>query len=301
MVKVIGVDFSGAKESGNRSNTWITEANLNGCQLVLDKPRSIRREDLTKRLMKPDYAVAAMDFPFSVPIAFARYWQDDAGDMPALWRAAYGLEDPKCFRAMVDKFAPAVADEVLRVGDMHVPGCYSCLHRAQPNMVPMTFEGMKLLHVLWKAGCFHVPPLSSPKRDSPVLLEVMPGAALRSLGLPRINPGKAYKSGANAKSRREEILSELARNSNVRLPNLDKYRDRCVRNHDALDSMVAAVVAAMWADGNAFHGPTDAKVTDVRMPKSTRTASPQAKGLTQLEAARLEGWIYLPMPPKTDP
>ena len=296
MVKVIGVDFSGAKESGSRSNTWITEASLASGQLVLEEPRSIGRDDLTKRLMKPDYAVAAMDFPFSVPLAFAKHWQPDAGEMPDLWSAAYELNAPKCFRSIVDQFAPTVADEVLRIGDMHVPGCYSCLHRAQPNMVPMTFEGMKLLHVLRRAGRFHVPPLLSPKTGSPVLLEVMPGAALRAFGLPRINPGKAYKSGANAKSRREEILSELAGKSNVRLPNLDKYRDICLHSHDALDSMVAAVVAAMWAGGSAFHGPTDAKVTDVQMPKSTRMASPQAKGFTQKAAARLEGWIYVPMP-----
>ena len=298
MVKVIGVDFSGAIEKGRKSNTWITEGQLDGNRLeIIGCPRPIKRDDLTKRLTRPDYAVAAMDFPFSVPLAFAKYWQPDAGEMPDLWSAAYELNAPRCFRSIVDQFAPTVADEVLRIGDMHVPGCYSCLHRAQPNMVPMTFEGMKLLHVLRKAGRFHVPPLPSPTTDSPVLLEVMPGAALAAFGL----PDKGYKGGSKACQLRQEILDTLSGASGIGLPNLNDcrrndYRELCLKYHDCLDSVVAAVVAALWYNCDAaFRKPSDKTVTAISRPTSTRWASKETLGMREEEAARLEGWIYVPI------
>ncbi len=292
MVKVIGVDFSGAKDD---KNTWITEAELNvkTRALELRSCKSIKRDNLTERLKARDYAVAAMDFPFSVPIAFARQWQPDSVEMPDLWYAAHKLASPKRFRDKVDQFAPAVADEILRIGDRHVPGCFSCLHRTRPNMVPMTFEGMRLLHTLREHGDFQVPPLTNPDNDSPTLLEVMPGAALTAFGL----PDKGYKNGVKADQLRQDILDNLGEKSGVGLPNLDDYRKRCLKNHDCLDSVVAAVVAALWyKDGRAFQAPSNQEVTSIGHPTSTRRVSNEALNMTEEEAARLEGWIYVPKP-----
>ncbi len=297
MVKIIGVDFSGAKERGKRSNTWITEGTLEEGQnerLRIICCESISRSNLAGRLKKRDYSVAAMDFPFSVPIAFARYWKPDADKMPDLWCAASKLNDPEQFKKEVNDFAPAVADEVLRVGDMHVPGCYSCLHRAQPNMVPMTFEGMKLLHTLTNAGRYHIPPLPRPRTPSPVLLEVMPGAALAAFGM----PDKGYKGGTKANQLRKEILNNLSHKSGISLPNLSKFCDRCLKNDNALDSLVAAVVAALWHNKKAFHTPSNKIVSSICRPTSTRWASSEALGMRELEAARKEGWIYVPECPK---
>ena len=295
MVNIIGVDFSGAQSD---KNTWITEGWLSDSILYIQCCRSIKRKELTEKLAKGKFAVAALDFPFAVPIAFAQYWCGDTQEMPGLWKAACELDNPRCFRSMVDRFAPDVSDEVLRIGDMHVPGCYSCLHRAQPNMVPMTFEGMKLLHCLWETGRFHVPPLPSRKAEGPVLLEVMPGAALAAFDL----PDKGYKRGAKATQLRKEILSNLSRKSGISLPNLNDcrlndYRERCLKYDDCLDSVVAAVVAALWErDKSAFLKPSNKTVGEVSRPNSKRWASQQALGLQENEAARREGWIYVPKP-----
>jgi hypothetical protein len=295
---VLGVDFSGAASDNTKGKTWITEGQYSNGSLTISEPRPISRRELTERLKKQDYAVAGMDFPFSLPVAFANYWQPDADEMPDLWHAAYQLDNRKCFRSKVDNFAPAVADEVLRIGDMHVPGCYSCLHRTNPNMVPMTFEGMKLLHTLWEVGNFHVPPLPSSKEQSPVLLEVMPGAVLAAFGL----PDKGYKNGTKSHQLRQEILDTISIASGIGLPNLNDcpengYRERCLKYDDCLDSVVAAVAAALWyKDNTTFRKPSNETVTAISRPTSTRWASKEALGMREIDAARKEGWIYVPKP-----
>lgn len=299
---IIGVDFSGAGEDTDVGKTWITEARLAGRILTIANCYSICRNELTERLMRRDYAVAAMDFPFGVPVAFANHWVPDSQAMPDLWQSAHNLADRRHFRVQVDAFAPTVADELLRVGDLHVPGCYSCLHRTRPNMVPMTFEGMKLLHALTTDGVYHVPPLPKPESNSPVLLEVMPGATLNRMRLPARNPGRAYKMrNQRGRGRRQEILNDLSCRSGIAIQGLGDYRETCTDSDDALDSIVAAVVAALWAtdesDGE-FKTPSENRAVKDAFAeyRGRRRISPGIDHLTEEEAARREGWIYAPKP-----
>ena len=118
---------------------------------------------------------------------------------------------------------------------------------------------------------WHVPPLepTGPPSQRVTLLELMPGAFLKSVGLPY----KGYKKGRAALERRDQILSGLAEASEVRLPNLDRVRMACRANDDCLDAVVAAVGAAAWArDPSRFHHPNRDELAD----------------------AALEGWIYVP-------
>ena len=219
--------------------------------------------------------------------------------MPVLWQVVANI----CLNEFIDKRNQFVGDdrsnETLRAGDLHLTGCYSCLHDVNPNMVPMTFYGMKMLHNLWEAGC-RVPPLSdSNGRKGPTLLETMPGAVLQSFNLPRTNSGKAYKkSDTNAKDRRKEILNNLAEKSDVKLPNLaGKFYDECLKNHDCLDSVVAAVAGAIWAmDKTRFRCPRSTVIVaeSGARPQRLHRASPGAMAMTELDAARKEGWIYVP-------
>ena len=298
---IVGVDFSGAGRADRLGKTWITEGRLEGRTLTIDNCYRISRIELTERLTRRDYAVAAMDFPFSVPIAFAEHWVGDVEALPDLWQAAHELNDRGVYRQIVDNFAPKPADELLRVGDLHVPGCYSCLHRVSPNMVPMTFEGMRMLHFLWANGNFEVPPIPNPNGSLPVLLEVMPGAALNRFGLPHRNPGRAYKKKGDptARNRRAEIVDNLAVRSGAILDGLIHYREACIDDDDALDSIVAAAVAALWAvDMNAFRRPsrnrTAGDAFDAYM--GTRQISAGIGHLTEEDAASCEGWIYVPHP-----
>ncbi len=107
-----------------------------------------------------------------------------------------------------------------------------------------------------------------------MLLEAMPGAALRALGL----PFKGYKKGVRAQQLRHTILDGLAEKSGLQLPNLSDFYDLGMAIHDGLDSLVAAVVAALWAQDPA------------------KFRRPATEGEEEFDPrVMLEGWLYAPV------
>ena len=127
-----------------------------------------------------------------------------------------------------------------------------------------------------------------------MLLEVMPGAALASWVLPH----RGYKNGRNAQELRTQILDGLSEEaSGIRLCNLEDFRDLCMGNDDALDSIVAAVVAALWAMDNAFKIPSANRTVEEALQDydGARQISAGINHWTEVQAAQLEGWIYVPM------
>ena len=307
MVKIIGVDFSGADEEKVGVNTWITEGHLEGGGLEIIDCHPIRRNDLTKLLKdQPNDTVAAMDFPFSVPQEFAEYWQRTNSGIPRfksmtqIWEVAKGMKlidfETKC--KSYANLKRIGEKHPLRVGDLYSSKPMSCLNS---RMAPMTFHGMQMLHWLWKSGC-RVPPLNGVGHKKATLLEVMPGAALKSFGLPagQPPPDEDYKKGKDHPvilANRRKILAKLADCSKVPLPNLAKFRDEYIYSDDALDSLVAATVAAQWAAKRHFHCPScnPTTITSIDNKRAAR-ASMDALAMPQVKAARLEGWIYVPMP-----
>ena len=296
MTTIIGVDFSGAYPENGK--TWVAQGRLSENRaLLLYSVQPALREDiyqLVARIAPP--AVVAMDFPFGVPAAFAIYLGADVrtAELPDIWRTV-AVMDKAAFVAarkgfVRDNNKPEYAGyvgrrvgycfccrgEPKRYGDTwHRPESYSPLHKA-PNMVPMTYEGICLLSRWYQHHPQHwyVPPLDTPAElsDAVTLLEVMPGAFLKSIGLPRTNSGRGYKSGKQAVERREEIIAGLAEKSGIALPNLDSVRMDCRANDDCLDAVVAAVCAAAWERyWFGFQHPD---------------------GGTELDYARREGWIY---------
>ena len=207
---IIGVDFSAAK---SRNSTWITEAVLQGCTLTVkgcDRPSTNGTkalETLEERLLElPSTAVAALDFPFSIPRAFAAQIAPNASVMPDVWRAvAHDIGEYCLFVKGCGAFVQFYG-EMIRRGDANFGGPFSPLKSVNPNMRPMTFHGMKLLHRLWTSDKgFHVPPLRrQANRSGPTLIETMPGVALRSFGLPAMK----YKDNDQQRVR-EEILTGL--------------------------------------------------------------------------------------------
>ena len=111
----------------------------------------------------------------------------------------------------------------------------------------------------------------------------MPGVLLRTFGLPAEN----YKSGSKKKEHdrravRHQILvglkDRLCRGQCLVIENLNQIEEKCLANHDILDSLVAAAGAAMWAkEESQFIAPREF------IPPSEET-----------EAAQIEGWIYAP-------
>ena len=204
MTTIIGVDFSGAKTD---RNTWMTMGRL-GCDgsLWIDTAQRIQRADLYRALLDvATPAVAALDFPFGVPATFAAALAPDLlpADMRAAWDAVSRMTAAE-FVTTRDDFV-AGHGEPKRAGDLrHHPESYSPLHTVNPNMLPMTWHGMNLMR-RWhqeSPARWHVPPLPQTGLDSETvtLLELMPGALLRSVGLPY----KGYKRGRDAQSLRQE-------------------------------------------------------------------------------------------------
>ena len=277
MTTIIGIDYSGAKSD---RNTWVAQGRLTSDgALVFDSAQMRRRKDVTELLATTSTpAVAGIDFPFGVPLEFADFLNTSGGvrSMPEAWRIVSDLKlaDFNAARdAFVDRFG-----EPKRDGDeSHFPESFSPLHKANPNMIPMTYYGMQMMHELSKSQAerWVVPPLQASSDASGAivtLLETMPGAFLKAIGT--IYKGyKKPKSLHDRDERRNLILDDLSSKSGVALPNLSELRDDCLANDDCLDAVVAAAAAACWA----------------RNPERFR--HPDAD---ELSAARLEGWIYVP-------
>jgi hypothetical protein len=268
-MEILGVDFSGAQAD---NKTWLAQGLLEAGGLTLRSCHAVCRAELADILANlAGPAVAALDFPFSVPLGFARYWQPEAAGMPQLWAAASSMQFDQ-FMAMRDAFV-ARWGEPKRHCDTYHPESFSCLHKVNPNMVPMTFQGMRLLHHLGLTN-YVVPPLDAPPGASTTLLEAMPGAALRAMGL----PFKGYKNGKRALELRQRILEGLPSRSHMPVGNLKEFSALCLTSHDCLDAVVAAVVAALWAGNPAVF------------------RHPPAADHGQLDPTTLiEGWLYAPV------
>ena len=274
-MRIMGVDFSGAKGD---NNTWVSAGTLEDSSLTVESCARISRVELTGALANCEGpAVVALDFPFATPKPFVDFWVPGAQTMPELWEAAAALEYEE-FLDLRDEFV-AVLGEPKRTCDP--PESYSCLHMVNPIMVPMTFRGMQMLHRLWSASTVSpvgVPPLPEPSRTgggpAVELLEVMPGAVLRRLGL----PFKGYKGGARAAERRAIIAEELPLRSLPITLEFGEFKELALKSHDALDSIVAAVAAALWA------------IRPELFPQPPREGEPDFDPVVLLE-----GWLYAPV------
>ena len=119
----------------------------------------------------------------------------------------------------------------------------------------------------------------------------MPGAVINSFGLPH----KGYKNGQRQGELREKVLKGLPDRSGVSIVNLAEFRRQLLDSHDCLDSLVAAVAAALWAqDQEQFRRPGD--TAEGPPVEGRRKASTTVMTMPELEGARLEGWIYAPYP-----
>ena len=264
---IYGVDFSGAKTD---KNTWIASGFFNPHNINLASVNPITRRDLVGLLTDiPNHSVVSLDFPFSLPIAFLQSWAPQARTMPDVWDTTLhkSLHD---FIIARDTFVKKHG-EVKREGDYHFRESYSCLHKSNPNMLPMTYHGMRLLAKLQESR-FNTPPLEPPATQRPTLLEAMPGAALRAFGLPY----KGYKNGSQAINLRKLILQELITRFNLIISDDTLTSEIITSNHDCLDAIINMVVSALWSKSpGLFLHPPDNETDEV-------------------SHAQLEGWLYAP-------
>ena len=181
------------------------------------------------------------------------------------------------FQSQRDQFIEEAGYEPKRSGDgSYFPESFSPLHKFNPNMLPMTYFGIRMLGELLEKqpDRWIVPPLgtaSGMNGDRVTLLETMPGAFLKAIGVIH----KCYKTAQDATKRREVILRALEGRIGSPIP--AALRMGCLANDDCLDSVIAAIAAATWAqDPDSFRHPSD----------------------EELALAKLEGWIYVPQSPE---
>ena len=276
MTNIIGVDFSGAARD---RNTWFAQGHLDqDGRLQLERGQPIRRKDLCSLLLGlAPPAVVAMDFPFGLPEAFLTSIAV-GNDYPAIdqiWPvlACTNWDDlTDAATEFVDDFG-----EPRCAVDHHYPEAKSTLHRVNPDMLPMTYQGAKLLSYGWDENdrppwrVLPLDPPQAPPEEVVTIMETMPGAFLRSVRLPY----RGYKgNGPEALLNRDRIIGEIAANSGIEMPNLDNFRYACRCNDDCLDAVVAAACAAAWSLGTL----------PFRVPNPDEEA-----------AARREGWLYAPI------
>ena len=282
--------------------TWLAKGILNGKMLTIDSCCPISRKKLTQTMLEVDCpAIVAMDFPFGLPWDVAKEWHPNCDSMIDLWeKATTGCFDNLARLVEKDSFKPG--NEPLRVGDTYFPNCYSPVRHKTRNkdgrltitrtpMLPMTFHGMKVLGKLWNSEMFNVPPLR--ERDGKAtLLEVMPGAVVKSWNL----TNKGYKGGREWWVGRAEILNELSKCSEVNVTVHPEVRGMCLGNDDALDSVVATFAAGLWRmDRSLFREPAKQALEKTNHNKARfKRVSIQAREITELDAAKLEGWLYAP-------
>ena len=273
MTAIIGIDFSGARAD---RNSWVAQGELkaDGAIEIWGAYPTVRQDvaSLLKHVSTP--AVAAIDFPFGVPSAFIKSLirDRDPTEMSEVWKLIGSLGQEE-FIARRDSFIEETGYEPKREGDSkYFPESFSPLHKFNPNMLPMTYYGISMLYELHECLPVRwvVPPLQSSSDmtgGTVTLLETMPGALLKAIGAKH----KGYKTARNAIENRDDIIKVIERRFNLTLR--PALRRGCRANDDCLDSVVAAVAAAAWAqDDKRFRHPSAA----------------------ELPAAKLEGWIYAP-------
>lgn len=275
MTTVVGVDFSSAAKN---HDTWFAQGHLEDGTLVMDTVQPIRREDLFGLMLGLSTpAVAAMDFPFGMPESFLLQIgiTDDYKSIEEIW-PILAYSDWQDLEEIAAEFV-SEHNEPKRVVEYYYPESKSTLHRTNPDLLRMTHKGSDLLHRWWDHTSrppWHLLPLQPPQepREKQVtVMETMPGAFLRSIGLPY----RYYKgAGQKAVQNREFTLTELGAKSGIALPNLTEWWYACRANSDCLDAVVAATCAAAWWQ----------HAEDFRSPEQQEKA-----------AAQREGWLYAPI------
>lgn len=283
--KIIGVDFSGdARET--RKKTWICEGTFDGRDLFIQRCCSITRGQLTNELSSiNEPTVVAMDFPFSIPDSFAQFWEKEyrhkfrripSEVMPDIWFAAKRMTT-NIYRPLCRKFVTKCGEPV-RFCDRYTAQSKSPLHRAVPDMIPMTLLGMQMLDTIWNNGRWTIWPFEMGHPQSRSIVEVMPGAVLGAMGLPY----QKYKGDTNAHiACRTYLWDNLQPRSGITLTaeDIHQVRAAAIDNDDCLDAVIAAIAAAIWSLGmENFHCPP--------MPWSPSWD----------EAILKEGWLYTPCP-----
>jgi hypothetical protein len=290
---VAGVDFSGSKSEPNE--TWLALGKFDSMGVTITRLERIGSHKIGPELSKlAGLAAAGFDFPFSLPAEFLQYLADKRNLTPfQSWQSV-----AECMAFLpyeeFDEIALAFNREPKRYADKSTkPVAQSPLHRGNPSMMQMTYQGIRMLTTL-NPEKFAVLPFQSVGKDMCQVLEVYPSATLNACGI----QNKGYKSKEKKDkdamfalrktmirqlaSLRESTKDPAVAASIKDCPRLEinaKFESTAITSDHAFDAVVACYTTAMFVRSpKYFVDPLDADNLDV---------------LT-------EGWIYAPSFVKAD-
>lgn len=281
----VGCDYSAASRQPNA--TWMAVAHFEQGNLTFERLENIGSDKLLVNLfaLKEEAAgtnqtlAIGLDFPFSLPQVFAQTLLPTltaAEDGPCRWQALAELVaqmDYLSFEELAGTTSRKNGGEPRRLTDQLTdPKAQSPLHKINPGMLKMTWQGMPQLLELSKQG-FNILPFTK-MTAGPAVMEVYPAALLKALGLPH----RKYKGQDESARALRRIIIELQSvnkisKTPVELELPSSLRAAAEACDDALDAAIAALGAAL-----AHLNP--------------QTCAPPAG--PSLAQVAVEGWIYVP-------
>ncbi len=240
--RVYGVDFSGAKQAGNK--IWIAQAvpyrrgivveacapapEFLGCSPARDEALAALRAFIGGS----ESAAFGCDFPFSLPreLIGAESWAEFVAEFPGRFATESEFRE-RCLATAVDL---AGRKELRRRTDVEAKAPFSAYNL---RIFRQTYYGItELLRPLVAGNLVNVPPLHYSDDDAPWIMEVCPASTLKASGL-----YGAYKDARGSVEARENILLALKDSGRVTFSDGD-VRQRVIADAqgDALDSVIAA-------------------------------------------------------------
>lgn len=243
MTRVLGIDFSGARDAGKK--IWIAEGKKTGGPLEMmtcmpasalpgsGKSAAAAIAALRQHIVANPRTVAGCDFPFALPFAHMRgkSWAAFLQEFPERYA------DPAMFYEICHREAEGI--EVKRQTDVTHKTPFNSYNL---RMHRQTWWGIAhLLHPLVAADAAVIRPQQRLRKDKPVLIEICPACKLKQLGCYISYKGKT----AQHRRARGQILEHLVEADLLAAPSR-ALRDLLLQNAggDALDSVIGAISAA---------------------------------------------------------
>lgn len=279
---IAGADFSGAKEVPN--DTWLAVGTLTGLGLEVTSIRKVGAHKLAAELLAlPTLSAVGLDFPFSLPAEFLRFIAEKAG--VSEFQSWQNVAEHLVFTTFDNFLAQAVEfkKEPKRLADKATGrAAQSPLHRGNPSMVQMTYQGMRMLASL-DPKRFYVLPFQDALPEGCAVLEIYPRESLYCLGIQDTGyKSREKKDKDKMIAARRAILDDMI---NLKERKGAAYRDcprltlsktlehTAIETDHALDALIACYTVAIWTQcPEVFSDPLSADDLDVL----------------------IEGWIYSP-------
>ena len=255
-MRVVGVDFSGARDAGNA--IWIAAGVADGAGVRIESCVPARELPGASAAKEPALAalvnfiagsgdaVVGLDFPFSLPATMIseRRWEDFVTGFRRRYQTAQD------FRAACMEMTGG--KELKRRTDREARVPFSAYNL---RLYRQTYEGIvRVLHPLIRDDRARVLPMQSRRPGKPLLAETCPASLLK-----REDLYPSYKGpGDDPRSARKRIVSTLVRRGMLQ-PLPRRLQTIVIENKggDALDAVIAALCAARAARDPTADVPQD--------------------------------------------